>query len=77
MSDEQSSDAAGPVPYKCAHYPDDKTNCVKYYYDPDTQRWDKPQFGEPCACSDCKYWMSEAEVQDLLKRGLLRRSPNR
>jgi hypothetical protein len=76
MSDDQAG-AAAPVPYKCAHYPDSQTNCVRYNYDPATGRWDTPQFGVPVDCSTCEYWMSDAEVQDLIRRGLFRSAPQK
>jgi hypothetical protein len=69
MADQELT---APVPYKCAHVPNNQTACVKYYWDAQTGRWDRPQFGEPCTCEDCKYWMSEIEIQDLIKRGQLK-----
>ena len=62
-------------PYKCAPYPDDETRCVRYNYNPVTGRYDEPRYGMDVACSTCEYWMTEEEIQELLDKDLMRRSP--
>jgi hypothetical protein len=53
----ETSDAATAAipPHKCTRTPDEEW-CVKFYWNPATQRYDQPPAGERIRCRDCQYY---------------------